>query len=203
MTQVKNFQFAGGRLCLDFANTVDNRRSPQAVDQIDIYEDVIEWTQQAGILSASDAQQIVRASANNQMSADSALQHAVTLREAIYQIFSAVAAKGQPPLVVLERLNRTVRDAGGSRILVAGKERFNWKWMTPPGHLEWILWPVALDAAELLTSDDVSRVRECGSETCGWLFIDRSKSHNRRWCEMKSCGNRYKARRHYERVKAE
>ena len=67
MTQVKKFQFAGGRLCLDFANTVDNRRSPQAVDQIDIYEDVIEWTQQAGILSARDAQQIVRASANNQM----------------------------------------------------------------------------------------------------------------------------------------
>jgi len=67
MTQVKNFQFAGGRLCLDFANTVDNRRSPQAVDQIDIYEDVIEWTQQAGILSASDAQQIVRASANMPM----------------------------------------------------------------------------------------------------------------------------------------
>jgi predicted RNA-binding Zn ribbon-like protein len=42
----------------------------------------------------------------------------------------------------------------------------------------------------------------CASEDCAWLFLDKTKNKRRRWCDMKICGNRVKARRHYERVKA-
>jgi predicted RNA-binding Zn ribbon-like protein len=54
----------------------------------------------------------------------------------------------------------------------------------------------------LLTSDKLSRVRQCQGENCTWLFLDTSKNHTRRWCEMKVCGNRVKARRHYERKRS-
>jgi predicted RNA-binding Zn ribbon-like protein len=57
-------------------------------------------------------------------------------------------------------------------------------------------------AVELLTSEDIMRVRTCADETCAWLFLDRTKNQRRRWCDMKTCGNRVKARRHYERLKA-
>jgi len=44
-------------------------------------------------------------------------------------------------------------------------------------------------------------VRVCASDTCGWLFLDTSKNHTRRWCDMKSCGNRAKARKYYSQKK--
>ena len=50
--------------------------------------------------------------------------------------------------------------------------------------------------------EDIANVRQCASETCSWLFLDKTKNHRRRWCDMKSCGNRAKARRYYQRQKA-
>ncbi|MCB0153982.1 MAG: CGNR zinc finger domain-containing protein, partial [Anaerolineae bacterium] len=54
-------------------------------------------------------------------------------------------------------------------------------------------------AAELLTSDRLNRVGQCAGESCGWLFLDTTRNHSRRWCEMEHCGNRAKAKRHYRR----
>jgi len=54
---------------------------------------------------------------------------------------------------------------------------------------------LALSAAGLMTSPEMARVRACGSSDCRWLFLDTSKNHTRRWCDMKICGNRMKARR--------
>ena len=66
-----------------------------------------------------------------------------------------------------------------------------------------MLWPVARSAADLLTSDDLGRVRECAGERCNWLFIDRSKNHSRRWCDMQDCGNVAKVRRYRSRKQAD
>ena len=64
-----------------------------------------------------------------------------------------------------------------------------------------MLWPVARAAAELLTAEERVLVRQCGGDPCGWLFLDRSRKHNRRWCSMADCGNRAKARRWRRRTK--
>jgi predicted RNA-binding Zn ribbon-like protein len=53
-----------------------------------------------------------------------------------------------------------------------------------------MFWLLARSAAELLTSEQLSRVRVCASETCGWLFIDTSKNRTRRWCSMSDCDDR-------------
>jgi predicted RNA-binding Zn ribbon-like protein len=60
-----------------------------------------------------------------------------------------------------------------------------------------MLWPIAQSAADLMTSDKRNSVRQCGADDCAWLFLDESRNHSRRWCDMKTCGNRQKARRHY------
>jgi predicted RNA-binding Zn ribbon-like protein len=62
-----------------------------------------------------------------------------------------------------------------------------------------MLWPIASSAADLLTSERLKKVRLCEAKTCTWLFLDESRNHSRRWCDMKVCGNREKARRHYQR----
>ena len=72
---------------------------------------------------------------------------------------------------------------------------------TGAGLLEAPLWPVVLDAWDVLTSPLIDRVRVCpGEGPCGWLFLDSSRAGNRRWCDMRTCGNRAKARTHYARI---
>ena len=58
-----------------------------------------------------------------------------------------------------------------------------------------VLDPVVRSATDLLTSDAVTRIGCCADETCGWLFLDTTRSRTRRWCDMKQCGNRNKVRR--------
>ena len=43
------------------------------------------------------------------------------------------------------------------------------------------------------------RLRPCANDECQLFLIDRSKPNNARWCSMATCGNRMKARRHYQK----
>jgi predicted RNA-binding Zn ribbon-like protein len=75
-----------------------------------------------------------------------------------------------------------------------------WGWEHRDTELAWMLWPVLRSAAELMVTQERQRVGVCPG--CGWLFLDTSRSHNRRWCTMAVCGNRAKRRRHYRRERA-
>ncbi|MGW1255805.1 CGNR zinc finger domain-containing protein [Streptomyces sp. NPDC002513] len=45
------------------------------------------------------------------------------------------------------------------------------------------------------------RLRPCANPECRLFLIDRSKTNEARWCSMAVCGNRMKARRHYQRTR--
>ena len=64
-----------------------------------------------------------------------------------------------------------------------------------------LLAPVLWSAADLLLRARHRRIRRCANPECLWLFIDESRMGTRRWCDMASCGNRAKARRHYEKIR--
>jgi predicted RNA-binding Zn ribbon-like protein len=64
----------------------------------------------------------------------------------------------------------------------------------PPG--ERALAALAIAWSELRTTGDAARLKRCAEHTCGWVFWDVSKNRSRRWCSMRVCGNRAKARRH-------
>ncbi|HEY0814562.1 MAG TPA: CGNR zinc finger domain-containing protein, partial [Pseudonocardia sp.] len=55
----------------------------------------------------------------------------------------------------------------------------------------------AQQTLDLLTGDELARVRECPLDAggCGWLFLDHSRNGSRRWCRMADCGNKVKATR--------
>ena len=61
------------------------------------------------------------------------------------------------------------------------------------------MWPVARSVAELLTSPNLGRVKVCGGEGCGWMFLDESRNASRRWCDSRNCGNRKRVRKHLAR----
>lgn len=192
----------GGNLSLDFADTVDDRGSVQPAELLNNYSDLLRWGAEAGVLSKREADSLGRLAANAPGHAQSALVRAQHLREAVYSIFSAVAQRRAVPGNALTLLNLAVQEAAAHARLAHGQRRFSWEWVTPEEHLDSVLWPVARSAADLLISPELSLVRLCASPTCGWLFLDQTKNHRRRWCEMRTCGNRDKARRYYERKRA-
>jgi predicted RNA-binding Zn ribbon-like protein len=193
------FDFSGGELCLDFANTLGDR--PRGHDEhLSGWQDLLAWAQQAGLVSAREAGALRSAgSAGAARDAERAFQGALVLRECLYRLFAGVAAGTSPPRDDVARFNEFLAETmPHARVRPEGRGLV-WTWEPGPASFDRLLWPVVRSAADLLVSAERVNVRECGSEVCSWLFVDRSRTKVRRWCSMKTCGNRAKARRFYTR----
>lgn len=195
-----NLELIGGRLCLDFANTLSTRLEGGR-EYLSNYADLVAWGQHAGALNEYEAQALSDRSRRYPDLGRAALERAIVLRETIYRIFSTVAAGREPERSDLDTLNTTLRQAFSRLEVVPTGDGFEWAWMYDEDDLDSILWPVARSAADTLISGDLGCVRECARQGCDWLFVDTSKNHSRRWCSMAVCGSRVKARRYYRRVK--
>lgn len=193
------FDLSGGELSLDFANTVSDRGSDLAVEHLRCWGDLVAWARQAGVLGDGQAAALLRRGAAHPREAAALLDQALSLREAIFAAFAAVAAGREPPAAALGVLNAHLPRALSRLRVAPAAEGLVLDWEEDPAALDRPLWPVAWAAARLLTSEDRAVVRECAAPDCRWLFLDRSRNHSRRWCDMKACGNRAKARRHYRR----
>jgi predicted RNA-binding Zn ribbon-like protein len=203
MTELKpypsNPDLIGGRVCLVFANTVGGNRQIYKREYLNNYADLVSWSRHAGLLTDSEAQQLLAEATQHPAEAAAIFERAIILRETIYRIFSAIAADKIPTAADLNVLNEALAKALAHLRVTPGKTGFTWTWHNEPGALDTMLWPIVRSAGELLTSAQVAQVRECAGDTCSWLFLDTSKNHSRRWCDMKDCGNRAKAKRHYAR----
>lgn len=189
------FKLIAGHVALDFANTLDNRfDAVRTLELLAGYKDLLRFCEQSGVISATEASCLRGLSEREQQAT---LRAARELRELIEQIFSAVARGGNVAREDLSSFNAFLEKALQRRQLAAERRTIQWEWKALTMSAMGPLWPITLAAAELLASSDRRFVRECHAETCRWLFLDMSKNHSRRWCDMKVCGNRTKARRYY------
>lgn len=195
------FKYVGGSPALDFSNSLRGREDgvPRD-DHLQGFADLVLWGRGAGLIDRAEAKRLLADAERRPAEAAAAFAHAVALRETIYRIFFATAHGRRPAAADLDALNGALAEALPRLRLVEAKGRFDWVWDQSPV-LDRMLWPVLRAAAELLTSPLLPRVRECGGAHCGWLFLDETKNRSRRWCEMSVCGNRAKARRHYDRAR--
>ena len=200
--QARIFDFTGGLLCLDFANTVDDRPDVHPQEHLNSYHDLVSWGQQAQVLAEREAQSLLEEAARRPAEATSVLERALGVRDAIFRIFKSVSEDIVPEEDDLVSLSAAVAGAQVHARIVPKAGGFDWDWSGTANELDRMMWPVVRSAADLLTSDELDDIRLCASETCNWLFMDTSKNHSRRWCDMKSCGNRAKARRFYGRKKS-
>ena len=192
-------QAADGRLCLEFVNTVNNHHADDPRDMLGSYTELVGWARRVKILTAAEAEQLLEKAASDPHAANEVLKLARDLRATLYRVFSATARDLEPAAAEMAGLNRAMAKVFPHMQLETYSEGFRWGWQGVAGVLDAPLWPVIRSAAELLTSDDVNRTSECDGSNCTWLFIDHSKNHSRRWCDMGVCGNREKSRRHYAR----
>ncbi len=177
-------------LCLRFVNTRYWRGSPTPTETMLAPTDL-----DAFLLTE------VRLPASSVGTADAdALTRGLSVRELLHRLLAAQAQGRPPDTQDLRQLNDALRQAPMRAEVSLTPDGRSWlargaldaAWLAP------ILW----SAADLLLGARADRVRQCDNPACGWLFLDDSKSGNRRWCAMTACGNRAKARRHYAKVKA-
>ena len=203
MTEVNsnagNIRLVGGRLGLDFVNTVACYDIAQPKDYLRSYTDLVVWNRHADILTDQALHQLRQEAARRPIDAALVFRQAIALRLALYQIFSAFIDGGSPEAADLTIVNTTLAAAPTRSRIVQTSGGCAWNWSVDANALDQVLWPVAWSAADLLTSTDVADVRKCAGDGCTWLFLDTSRNHSRRWCYMQDCGNRAKARRHYAR----
>jgi len=200
---MKTFDFESGHLALDFANTLEWHASEHPVERLASYADLLAWAQAAGLVDDRQARALLELSSTNPEAAQAAYQRALALREALYRLFSALAAQQPPDVDDLGRLTAALADSVEHGRLEHGPAGFSWSWPAADS-CDRPLWPVARAAADLLQDEQLQRVGECADDRgCGYLFLDTSRNHSRRWCSMESCGNRAKARSHYRRARQE
>lgn len=191
----------GGHIVLDLVNTVTGRDS-RPTDWLDTYGRLLEWAQLTGTFDASALRALRRICAANERAAVMALGRLRELREAAYQLVVATLRRQAVPAEALAQLEKhwkraaaaaTVSYADGRAVLGLDVESAG---LDYPTHV------LALSALELLQELPLERTRECASPRCTWVFIDKSRGGQRRWCDMATCGNQAKSRRHYERKRA-
>jgi predicted RNA-binding Zn ribbon-like protein len=194
------FELSGGELCLDFVNTLEHRGDAALrQEHLNTYADLLSWCRQTNALARPELAQLAGRGSRSLRQAREVLRRALRLREALYRIFSAVAAGRRPANDDLELLNSAARSAWASRALTRKHGAFRWEQHPAGAHLEAPLWPISRSAVDLLTSDRCASIRECAADECAWLFLDHSRNQSRRWCDMTVCGNRAKARSFYRR----
>lgn len=197
MRSPKDLPLLGGLVCLDFVNSVDWRGREEPVEYLLTYADLVEWSTLAGAITATEANSLRRAV--SKPAAAAALGRTIDFRESAYRVLRAALRRESPEAPDVQRVNAVVSQARAHAQLQPSRLGYTWTF-SDAKNPDLPLWALAVSVADLLTTDDLRRVRLCGGPECGWLFLDDSKNQRRRWCSMQGCGNRAKARRHYART---
>lgn len=215
---MKKFEFLGDALCLDFLNTLHDAHAEDPEEELSGVADVAAWAAQAGVLTANEAGHLhagvwpgSHPNVKNAPGRDALpgknravlLDDLRALRETLRQMFQRAVRDGKVAPRDVAALNlllgrfpavASIEKSGGD-----GDWKLNWE--SQAGGAEKIFCAIMKSAAELVASGRWRAMRECASDTCTWMFLDTSKNHSRRWCEMSRCGNRDKVHRFRARAR--
>ena len=199
------FELDGGTISLDFVNTVSGMRGVNPRDRLAGYDDLVYWAEQVGLIDGKQAAALYARAGKEPERYGAAFAEAIRRREALHAVVLAAIDGRETPLPALETVNAWIADALAHRKFRPASPGTFEPVIEDDGDPLSFLRPVALDAAELL-EHEVSRglagvCAERLAGRCAWLFVDTSRNHTRRFCNMKECGNRAKQRRHYQRAK--
>jgi predicted RNA-binding Zn ribbon-like protein len=186
-------QFFGGRLCLDFANTLDWRLSDSPVELIPDYAALLAWSQRRGALPTRALARL-RERATRRRATCAVMREAHLLRAQIWGIAEELIGSRQARMRALNRQLAELPSQPGLRI----QDR-RYIFELDGRDLRQPLWPVLWSFTAVLSSEDAARMGRCQAQGCGWYFIDESPNRSRTWCSSEVCGNRERVRRAYAR----
>jgi predicted RNA-binding Zn ribbon-like protein len=167
-------ELVGGHVVLDLVNTVawrldDRRRIDRLADPANLRS----WLAAAELGGPGSTAELLHC------------------RETAYAVLHPLAVGDEPEDSDLAVLHELIEVAVRNAELVSVRP-LTWRADTIVDRLRLSVW-------RLFEDEDLDRLRQCDDDACGWLFLDRSKNGSRRWCSSADCGNRARARRHYQR----
>jgi predicted RNA-binding Zn ribbon-like protein len=188
------YELVAGHPALDLVNTLDWRfREGSPEELLTSYADVLSFTGQVELMSSPQVRRLARSTPN--AAAARVLATVKELREAAADVLYTWLDGRTPSPAVLKKLDGLFKEAADHQHLRWSESHMEWEFPPSPASPELPLWLLTASTKQLVTSPQMQMVRECGNSECRWLFLDTSKNHTRRWCDMKICGNRMKARR--------
>ncbi|MBN9382427.1 MAG: CGNR zinc finger domain-containing protein [Chitinophagaceae bacterium] len=201
---MKNLRFAdiqldGGCAAFDFTNTVNTRKGPAKVDYMRSYEDLVLWADKTQLILPKRLKIIYRSSIIKKEESAKTFGKAISTREMLYNLFSAIAKGQDPSPATMDEFNKTLGDCFSKLRVTVSSLKPDVSLADNDALLDEPIRLVMRSAYDILTTEKMERIKECPA--CGWLFIDRTKNGKRRWCDMKVCGSNDKAKRYYHRKK--
>ena len=179
---------------LAFVNTLSSRPLPEPVEHLTSYDALVEWARQQHLVSAAAADRLLAEARRHSHQAAAVLARAREFREALNALAVAVEQRRQPAPAALATISDRLADAYAHARLVPHEGALQWV-SSAEDDLDRVLWEISRAAGRLVLSSRLGRLRSCAADDCGWWFVDDTKNHSRRWCDMKLCGNREKVRR--------
>jgi|SRR5579859_595925 len=187
-------QFFGGRVCLDFANTVDWRTSVDPQELVPDYASFLAWCVRRGTVSRQMAASVALCARSSPTRVKEVMSDASSLRAQVWKIADALREHQQPDLSII---NTMLLRLPPQPALLAQRDTYLYD--LPGDDLAAPLWPILWSLTAVLTSADAARIGCCQAAGCGWFFVDESPNRTRMWCSSEVCGNRERARRAYSK----
>lgn len=198
-TKEADFRFVGGYGWLDFVNTEIVERE-RVVDLLGNATELVHWLRESGMIGPEEERFALDHWVDT-AEGEHLLRHAGELRKTLRGAAESFGEGGTVPPTLVEEVNELLARRLGHHELEPTSEGFEVRFRALPEGPEALLAPVAESAARFLAEAEPTLVKGCGNPGCILFFYDASKNHTRRWCSMSACGNRMKARAHYERVR--
>jgi len=190
----------GGHPALDLVNTVSWRQDPDRWrENLAVPLDLLTWAHRAAFLHEPHLTAIRLAIAEEPKTAAGVLRRVHELREQLYlHLADCIDDRGgEHQIEESSPLHGAFADAITASRLTGTPARWTLKARVLPD-LPRVL---ALHALDLVQTMSLDSLRRCDDDSCGWLFLDTTRNHSRRWCSSGDCGNRDRARRHYARAR--
>lgn len=189
----------GGSPVLDFLNTISTRKTESEFDRLENYYDLANWAWATGIITDSELQEIKTIARQAPEKVQVCFDEAIHLREIMYDMLLGLIRDD----IISENLANVSKLIfpliAESSLRIEDSNKFQLVHEPDQNALKKPIWLVAWDAFRLATGTEISRLKQCESCKCSWLFLDQSKNGSRRWCSMQECGAAIKAREYRAR----
>lgn len=187
-------------LFISFANTLEFERG-QPVDAVPDVTSLLAWLRERRLLSgrglAAEAARLRRDGEESSRRVER-FQH---LRTVLHAIAEEVDQSGHPTTAQLRDLNHILRHGLHYHQIERDPDGTRYTFAQVGDRLDQARATIASSLAQFLADDAPSRLRVCANPGCRYLFIDRSPTGRRRWCDMRTCGNQAKVARHRARAR--
>jgi|SRR5579875_42314 len=187
--KAKRFIFLGGLPCLDFVNTAPDGGRAEALTD---FEDLLAWFSETRLISRPQLSEAGRRWSGRPQ-AQRAHRKALIFRKCLREMLEQMLGGRSVSKAAITAINELLGQRRGHPEIIRTKgalvQKYRWRLDVPCQ----LLALIAESAVDLLCNRELSRLKRCANPACGFFFYEIARNRRRRWCSMKTCGNRMKS----------